>query len=174
MGRRASASLTGAGGEPRYGVVTCYSMQMFIFLLFVGMVLSGSYPLVRPAHAAPAPASAAGLPSFRARHCGAVPFRALRSCDDRPYVQTLPCTPSSRLAQRSAVPRCAPRVLQHAAGRRPPAPPPEQHYRSAGAPVQSPGGSLVRGAVTHTCPAARGRPESTRAPRRCARGSCWT
>ncbi|KAK9821336.1 hypothetical protein WJX81_007207 [Elliptochloris bilobata] len=30
-----------------YGVVTCYSMQMFVFLVFVGMVLSGSYPLVR-------------------------------------------------------------------------------------------------------------------------------
>ena len=30
----------------RYGVVTCYSMQMFIFMIFVGMVLSGSYPVV--------------------------------------------------------------------------------------------------------------------------------
>ena len=31
----------------RYGVVTCYSLQMFIFMIFVGMVLSGSYPVVR-------------------------------------------------------------------------------------------------------------------------------
>ena len=38
-------------------MVTCYSMQMFVFLVFVGMVLSGSYPVVLTPAAACCPRS---------------------------------------------------------------------------------------------------------------------
>jgi len=129
------APLTGVRDEPRYGVVTCYSMQMFIFLLFVGMVLSGSYPLVRPAHPPLRRASTASLPRFSgaALRCRAV--HTMRSCDDMLMCECLffghtwqpPCSAICSAAVHPA----------HAALTQPA---PEQHAWSASAPVRSPGG----------------------------------
>jgi hypothetical protein len=118
-------------------VVTCYSMQMFIFLLFVGMVLSGSYPLVRPAH----PDPPLGLHSQSAQLSWA---RRYGTRCDRVMITLCAkytiCTTGRRHAQQSAVLRCVPRMLQQA-GRIRPAPPPEQRARSAGHPaMQLPGG----------------------------------
>ncbi len=57
-------------------------MQMLIFLLFVGMVLSGSYPLVRPVNLPLRPASTASLPSFSGAALRRRAVHTMRSYDD--------------------------------------------------------------------------------------------